>query len=259
MAGVLVSILLSLLGFFVVLRKMSFIGVGIAHAAFGGVALGQLIGVPVFLSAAVFSVATGLGIGAVTRMGKLKEDTVIGIFFAAGMALGILFLALKPGYTADLISYLFGSILAVTPADLVVIAVISTVIIFLISLFFKEFLASSFDASLARASGIPEAVLSYLLLGLISLGIVAAIKIVGIVLVSALLVLPAATAMQYSRRYRVVLGLSVAFGIIYTAGGLAASYWLDVPSGASIVILGTLVFLVSLLISPSRRSKKKLI
>ncbi|MBN2380007.1 metal ABC transporter permease [candidate division WOR-3 bacterium] len=247
-----VSFLLSLLGFFVVLRKMSFIGVGIAHAAFGGVALGQLVGVPVLISATLFSVATGLGIGAVTRKGKIKEDTAIGIFFAAGMALGVIFLALKPGYSADLVSYLFGSILAITPVDLWVILGVSLVILVLILLFFKELLASSFDAELARASGIPEAGMFYLLLALVSVGIVISIKIVGIVLVSALLVLPAATALQWSRRWFFVLVLSLFFGLLYTVGGLIISYWLDFPSGATIVILGTVVFTCSLLASPLR-------
>lgn len=256
-AGTLVSVLLSLLGFFVVLRKMSFIGVGIAHAAFGGVALGRLLGIPVFLSASVFSVAAGLGIGFITRRGKIKEDTAIGIFFAAGMALGVLFLALKPGYTADLMSYLFGSILAVTPADLWLIAAVAVIILLGVLLFFKELLASSFDADLARASGIPEGVLFYLLLGLVSLGIVSAVKIVGVVLVSALLVLPSATALQWSRSYIRVLALSVIFGLACTVGGLAASYRLDIPSGATIVILGTAAFLFSLILSPLRRRSHK--
>lgn len=254
-AGVLVSVLLSILGFFVVLRKMSFIGVGIAHAAFGGVALGHLLGIPVFLSASVFSVAAGLGIGAVTRRGRIKEDTAIGIFFAAGMALGVLFLSLKPGYITDLASYLFGSILTVTPTDLWIIAAAAFLILVLLALFFKELLASSFDAELARASGIPEGFLFYLLLGLVSLGIVSAIKLVGIILVSALLVLPAATALQWSRRYGCVLALSALFGLAYTVSGLAISYWIDIPSGATIVILGTAVFLLSLAISPLRRRK----
>jgi len=254
-AGVMVSILLSVLGFFVVLRRMSFIGVGIAHAAFGGVALGHLLGIPIFLSASVFSVAAGLGIGAVTRRGRIKEDTAIGIFFAAGMALGVLFLSLKPGYITDLASYLFGSILAVTPTDLWIIAAAAFLILVLLALFFKELLASSFDAELARASGIPEGFLFYLLLGLVSLGIVSAIKLVGIILVSALLVLPAATALQWSRRYGWVLALSALFGLAYTVSGLAISYWIDIPSGATIVILGTAVFLLSLAISPLRRRK----
>lgn len=257
MAGVITSVLLSILGFFVVLRKMSFIGVGIAHAAFGGVALGHLLSFPVFISAAVFSVATGLGIGAVTRRGRLREDTAIGILFTAAMALGVLFISLKPGYTADLMSYLFGSILAVSATDLWIITGVGAVIFLGIALFFKEFLAASFDAELARASGLPESFLFYLLLGLVSLGIVTAIKIVGIILVSALLVLPAATALQWSRRYRKVLALSIFFGLGYTTGGLMLSYWLDTPSGATIVILGTLVFLVSLVFSPLKLKRKK--
>ena len=256
-AGVIVSLLASVLGFFVVVRKMSFIGVGIAHAAFGGVALGQLLGLPVLASATFFSVATGLGIGAVTRKSKIKEDTAIGIFFAAGMALGILFIYLKPGYSADILSYLFGSILAVTPTDLYIFSGVALVILAVVALFFKELLASSFDAELARASGIPESFLFYLLLGLVSIGIVISIKIVGIVLVSALLVLPAATALQYSRRWLPVLGLSVFFGLLYTLGGLAASYWLDIPSGATIVILGTMIFILSLVFSPVRVKRNR--
>jgi zinc transport system permease protein len=258
-AGILVSLLLSILGFFVVLRRMSFMGVGIEHAAFGGVGLGAFLNIPIFLSAALFSIAAGLGIGAVTRRGLVREDTSIGIFSAAGMALGVLFLGLKRGYAADAISYLFGSILAVTALDLWLIAGVTLAVAILIVLFFKELLATSFDSELARASGIPEGFLYYLLLGMISLGIVAAIKIVGVILVSALLVLPAATARQWSLNYRTVLGLSVVFGLVSAAGGLAVSYWLDIPSGATIVLLATLFFLISLLfspLSPRRRSRR---
>lgn len=257
MAGVITSLLLSILGFFVVLRKMSFIGVGIAHAAFGGVALGHLLSLPIFISAAVFSVATGLGIGAVTRRGKLREDTAIGILFTAAMALGVLFISFKPGYTSDLMSYLFGSILAVSVADLWIIAGVGAFILLGIVLFFKEFLASSFDAELARASGLPETFLFYLLLGFVSLGIVTAIKTVGIILVSALLVLPAATALQWSHRWGRVLELSIIFGVSYTVGGLVLSYWLDTPSGATIVILGTLLFLASLAVSRFKKERRK--
>ncbi len=255
-AGVLVSLLLSLLGFFVVLRRMSFMGVGIEHAAFGGVGLGAFLNIPIFISAALFSIAAGLGIGAVTRRGLVREDTSIGIFSAAGMALGVLFLALKRGYAADAISYLFGSILAVTALDLWLIAGVALVVVFLITLFFKELLATSFDPELARASGIPEGFLYYLLLAMIALGIVAAIKIVGVILVSALLVLPAATARQWSLNYRTVLGLSLGFGLVSAVGGLVISYWLDTPSGATIVLLATVIFLISLLFSPLYSRKR---
>jgi len=274
-AGAIIAVLFALLGFFVVLRRMSFLGVGISHAAFGGVALGYLVGVPlltacgaaslsdpvgleraldplIFLGAAVFAVGTGLAIGAVSRRGKLRTDASIGIFFAVGMALGILFIALRKDYAPDLMSYLFGSILSVTALDLWLIAGTALVILILVGLFFKEFLSVSFDAELARASGIPEGVLFYLLLGMVSLAIVAAIKTVGIILASALLVLPASTAMQLSTRYRRVIALAVFFGLFCTVGGLALSYWLDTPSGATIVLLATAVFLVSLAASALR-------
>lgn len=277
-AGVLVSVMLSLLGFFVVLRRMSFIGVGISHTAFGGASLGYLIGTYilissgyspttdhvrfqealdpfVFTTAVIFSLATALGIGAVSRKGKLREDTAIGIFFAVGMALGGFFLHLVKGYTVDLLSFLFGSIVLVSKVDLWMIAGVGVVIFIFLVLFFKGFLATSFDAEMARVSGMPEAFFSYLLLGLVALGIVAAIKIAGIVLVAALLVLPAATALQWSRRYRRVLWLSIFFGVGSTVGGLTVSYWMDFPSGITIVLLGTVVFLGSLLFSPLRRHR----
>lgn len=252
-AGLLVSLLLSLLGFFVVLRRMSFIGVGIEHAAFGGVGLAAFLNAPIFLIASLFSIATGLGIGLITRKGLVREDTSIGILSAAGMATGVLFLALKKGYASDAISYLFGSILAVTGLDLWLIAGVALAVLLLLFLFFKEFLASSFDPELARASGLPEGFLYYLLLAMTGLSIVAAIKIVGVILVSALLVLPTATARQWSQNYRVVLVLSLVFGIASTFSGLVASYWLDIPSGATIVIFATAAFVISLVLSPQRR------
>ena len=247
LGGAVVGVLTAVIGVYAVLRGMSFMGAGIAHASFGGVALGFWLGIDPLWSAVGFCLAVAWGIGAVTRRSGIKEDTAVGIFFASTMALGVLLIGLMHGYNVDLFSYLFGSILAITPADLRLVLGVGVVVLLTVALFYKEFLYITFDPETARVSGIPEPALYYLLLALMALTIVASIKVVGIVLVSALLVTPAAAAYQVSRTFGKMMALSAFFGISSVLVGLVLSYYLNTASGATVVLTSTAIFGLALL------------
>lgn len=245
LAGLLVSLLCGFFSVFVVLKRLSFIGVGISHSAFGGVALGYLVGISPMASAVLFSSAVALLIGFINRRGRLHEDTAIGIFFALTMALGIFFIGISRQYNVDLFGYLFGNILAVTRGDMIIICVATPIILLLVGAVFKELLFLSFDEEVAAVTGIAVGPIYYLFLFLMAVAIILAIKVVGIILVSALLVLPAATARQLTNNYRWLTFLSVALALISTVSGLFLSYYLDLASGATIVLFAGILFFLS--------------
>jgi ABC-type Mn2+/Zn2+ transport system permease subunit len=252
-SSVLIGVVCAVIGVYVVLKGLSFIGAGIAHASFGGVALGFLLGLNPVITAIVFCLATAWGIGFVTRQGEVKEDTAIGVFFASTMALGILFIGLMRGYNVDLFGYLFGSVLAVTVADLWISGALALAVLLVVGLFYKELLFITFDPEMAEAAGLPAARLYFLLLSLIALTIVLSIKVVGIILVSALIVTPAAAAYQLTDDFRRMMALSVFLGVGSALVGLFLSYWLDIASGATIVLTATVIFFLAALLSPRRR------
>jgi len=253
-AGALIGALCAVIGVYVVLKGLSFIGAGIAHASLGGVALGFLLGVNPVLTAVVFCLLTAWGIGLVSRKGQIKEDTAVGIFFASTMALGILLIGLMRGYNVDLFGYLFGSILAVTPQDVWVTIGLGAAVLGVVGLL----LFITFDPEMAEVTGVPAGKLYFLLLSLIAVTVVVSIKVVGIILVSALIVTPAAAAYQLTEDFRRMMALSVVFGVGSTVGGLLLSYWLNTASGATIVLLATLVFFVAAMCSPRRRRRPAL-
>jgi zinc transport system permease protein len=246
-AGLLIAVLCALFSVFVVLRRFSFIGVGISHSAFGGVALGYLLGLDPTLMAVLFAAVVALLIGFIKRRGRLHEDTVIGIFFSLTMALGILFIGLSGRYNVDLFGYLFGNILAITRADLITVALVAPVIFVLMLSVFKELLFLSFDEEVAQASGVAVGPVYYLFLLAMAVTIVIAIKLIGIILVSAMMVLPAATARQLVDRYRHLVWWSVGLAVLATVAGLVVSYSLDLASGATIVLVAGVMFFCSLL------------
>jgi ABC-type Mn2+/Zn2+ transport system permease subunit len=247
LAGIIVGLGCAVLAFFVVLRRMAFIGVGISHAALGGVALGVLLGIDPVLAALLFSVAVAWLIGATAGRGRLSEETAIGIFFPTAMAFGVALMAGTPDYRQDLLGYLFGNILLVRDVDLFLAAGLVGSALVVTLVLFKEFLFISIDEETARASGLPAERLRFLLLTLLAVTIVSAIKVVGIVLVSAFLVIPAATAQLVAPSMRAMMGLSVVFALASVVGGLWLAWILDLPSGAAIVLLGAAVFFVAML------------
>lgn len=249
-AGVLVGMLSSYYGVFVVQRRLSFLGVGLAHAAFGGVALGLLLEVNPLLVAVPFTLGTALGITWLTQRGAVSGDTAIGIFFSVAIALGVVFLSMKQSYSADAFAYLFGSILAVQTVDLWLVGAISVVAVGALPMW-GRWAYATFDRDLARADGVPVERDNYLLAALLAVTIVAAVKIVGIVLVAAFLVIPAATARLVSPTFFAMTLASLVVGVTTAVGGLFASYALDVPSGATIILLQAVTFAVAFVIGRS--------
>jgi ABC-type Mn2+/Zn2+ transport system permease subunit len=256
-AGALIGAVCAIIGVYVVLKGLSFIGAGIAHASFGGVALGFLLGINPVLTAVVFCLATAWGIGLVARKSQVKEDTAVGVFFASTMALGILFIGLMQGYNVDLFGYLFGSILAVTEQDLWITLGLGMGVLIVVGLFFKELVFVTFDPEMAEVTGVPAGKVYFLLISLIALTVVLSIKVVGIVLVSALIVTPAAAAYQLTEDFRRMMVLAVLIGVGSAVGGLFISYPLNTASGATIVLLATLVFFAAALVSPRRRRRAR--
>lgn len=250
--GILIALTCSLISFFVIVRRMAFVGMGISHAAFGGVSIGIVAGVDPILTAGGFCVLVAFGIGWFSRKGKLHEDTVIGIMFAAAMAFGVLLVRLADVYNLDLMSYLFGSILAMNWNDIILIGVLSLLVVLFVAVFFKELLFLVFDEETATASGIPVRFVYYGLLVAMALTIVVSIKLVGIILVSALLVIPGAVGMQLARNYRGVIAVSMVTGLVGVVVGLFLSWWLNVESGATIVLVLFAFFLLSMVLSPKR-------
>ena len=256
-AGVVIGTVCAVVGVYVVLKGISFIGAGIAHASFGGVALGFALGINPVLAAVVFCLFVAWAVGMVARRGEMKEDTAVGVFFAATMALGILVIGMMRGYQVDLFSYLFGSILAVTRQDLWMSATLGAVVLLTVAVLYKELLFVTFDPEMAAVVGVPASRVHFVLLGLIALTVVLSMKVVGIVLVSALIVTPAAAAYQLTEDFRTMMALSVLTGIFSATDGLLLSYWLNTGSGATIVVLTTLVFLLAVALSPRRRRSRQ--
>lgn len=244
-AGLLAVIACGIVGVYVVVKRIVFISGGIAHASFGGIGLGYLVGISPVLGATFFALASALGMGLVTRRTRLPEDTAIGILWAMGMALGIVFIGLAPGYAPDLFSYLFGNILTVPFSDLVLMLVLDIVIVAIVIALYKEFLALSFDEEFSTVVGVPVEALYLLMLCMIALTVVVLIRVVGIILVIALLTIPAALAKQFTYDIRKMMLLAILFGALFVFGGLWLSYELDLASGATIILLGGTTLLVS--------------
>ncbi|KPL04283.1 MAG: hypothetical protein AMJ90_01495 [candidate division Zixibacteria bacterium SM23_73_2] len=252
LAALLVSVACGIVGTFVVIKKMVFISGGISHAAFGGIGLGYLLGINPILAAIPFSLLTALGIGTISKTIKVAEDTAIGILWTLGMALGIVFVNLAPGYAPDLFSYLFGSILTVPSTDLILMLVLDFVIVTVVIFFFREFKAISFDEEFSTVIGVPARGLYLLLLCLVALSVVVMIRVVGVILVIALLTLPAAISRQYTYNIKKLMLLSSIVGAVLTIVGLLLSYLFDLASGATIVLVLVLCFLFSWILKRSK-------
>jgi zinc transport system permease protein len=245
-AGILVSIACGIIGTFVIVNRIVFISGGIAHAAYGGIGLGYYLGVNPVLSAILFSLAAALGMGTIQRRTRQRADTIIGVMWAIGMAVGIVFVDLSQGYKADLMSYLFGSILAVPSADLVLMGGLDVIIIGLVALFYKELLAISFDETFAEVENVPVTAIYLLLVCLIALTVVMMMRVVGLIMVIAMLTIPAAIVGQYVRDIRVMMVLASILGALLTTVGLWLSYSLNLTSGATIILVSGLTYLISL-------------
>jgi len=244
-AALLASIACGIVGVYVVVKRIVFISGGIAHAAFGGIGLGYFLGLNPVLGVIPFSIASALSMGVVSRRTKIPEDTAIGILWATGMALGIILVALTPGYAPDLFGYLFGNILTVSKSDIMLMLLLDAVIIVVVALYHHEFEAICFDEEYATAIGLRTERLYLLLLCLIALTVVALIRVVGVILVIALLTMPAAISRRFSARMHGMIVRSVALSAILTFCGLLLAYLFNLPSGATIVLVSACVFILS--------------
>jgi manganese/iron transport system permease protein len=250
LAAVVVGTVCAVVGTFVVLRGIAFIGDAVAHAAFPGVVAAFILGIPFYLGAAVAAVTTSLAIGYVTRRARIRADTAIGVLFAGTFALGIFLYSTIEGYVADLFSYLFGYLLSTDLTDLVALALLGGLVLLVVGVLWKELLYATFDPLGAAASGLRVDLLEYLFLALVALTIVISLQAVGIILVVAMLVTPAATAQLLTSRFGALMGTAAVVGIGSAITGLYLSYWLDVASGATIVLVQTGLFLLVLALSP---------
>jgi manganese/iron transport system permease protein len=251
-AGILVGVVCAIIGCFVILRSMAFIGDAMAHSILPGVAISYLLKGSLLVGALVAAVAVALGIGAFSRRGTVREDSAIGILFAAALSLGILLISSMRTFAVDLSHILFGNVLGVGDRDLIITAALVVVVLAAIFLLYKELLVVSFDPVLAQTLRLPAERLRMVLLVLLALTIVVSLQSVGIGLVSAMLVTPAATASLLTRRLPRMMGLAAALGAVSSIIGLYASYYLNVVSGAAIVLTATAFFLLAFLFAPER-------
>ncbi len=249
LAAVLASISCGYIGTYIVTRRIVFISGGISHASFGGIGLAYFLGINPLIGAGVFSLFAALGIEALSHRLDVRRDSLIGMMWSFGMATGIIFVFITPGYAANLMTYLFGNILTVSMTDLYLMAVLCIVIITVFILLFRAILYTSFDPEYARTLGIPTTMVNYILISLVALTIVFNIRVVGIILVIALLTIPQATANLFSKKYKFIILLSVGFGLLSSIVGLFLSYLLNIPSGATIIFLSVLIFILAKLIS----------
>jgi manganese/iron transport system permease protein len=243
---VLVAAICALVGTYVVLRGLAFVGDALAHAAFPGVVIAYLLKGNIYLGAMLFALATALGVGVVSRHGRVSHDTAIGILFAGAFALGVLLMSTIQGYTVDLFSFLFGNILGISERELWLVAFLGGVVVLTITVLYKELLLLSFDPTVAEAMGYPVQAFNHLLLGLIAVTIVISIQAVGIILVVALLVTPSATAYLLTQRFFQMMVLGVVLAALAAVIGLYLSYYLNVASGAAIVLVSTCLFFLVL-------------
>ncbi len=251
-AALIVAIVCSILGTYIVLRGMAFFADALAHTTLPGVVIAYLIGWPVAVGALIFGILTALGIGWLTDKGQLKEDTAIGVIFAGFFALGVALLSTTGNYSVDLAHFLFGNLLAVSSSDLWLIAILAAIVLLTIYLFYKEFLLISFDEILGITLRLPIRFLRLLLLVLIAITIVTALNVVGIALILSMFVTPAATASLLTKRLPSMMAISALIGTISAIVGLYASYYLDIASGAAIVLVTSIIFLLVFLFAPSQ-------
>ena len=245
-ATVMIGVLCAVVGAFVVWKGLSFIGDALAHASFAGVATAYVLGQNIYVGAAVAAVATALAITFLSRRARLGVDTMIGVLFAFAFSLGIVIMSRVRNYTGDLFGFIFGNVLGIGPGDLVVIAAAGGVIVGIVVLLYKELFFVAFDPVMAEASGLPVAALQYLLLAMLGATVVVAMNAIGIVLVVAMLVTPAATASLLTRRFHRIMLLGSSLSILASVLGLYLSYYGNVPSGAAIVLVSTAMFLLAL-------------
>lgn len=245
LAGILASISCGIIGTYIVTRRMVFLSGGITHSSFGGIGIGYFFGLNPVITAAIFGVFSALGIEFISKKTDLREDSVIGILWSFGMAVGIMFVFLTPGYAPNLMSYLFGSILTVSSLDIWLMLALTIIVIFVFIAFFRTILFVSYDQEFAKTHKIAVDLINYLLISLVALTIVLNIKIVGIILVISLLTIPQSIANIFTRKFKNIIAISIVIGLIGAFLGLIISYKINIPSGASIIFSLVIIFIIA--------------
>ncbi len=251
-AAALAAIVCGVVGTFVVLRGLAFMADAVTHSSLTGMAVAYLLGGSIFWGALAWAIPASVAIAYVTRHARIRFDTSVGIIYAGGFALGIIIISQQSNYTSDLFSFLFGNVLGASWNDVILIGAAAAAGVLSVMLFYKELLFSSYDSTMAAASGIPVRLMEYLLPVLVGITTVAALKTVGIVLVLALLVTPGATASLLARRLPNIMATAVLLGLVSVVAGLYMSFHLDLPSGPAVVMVATGLFILALLFSPSK-------
>ena len=251
-ASALVGVACAVIGSFVVLKGMSFIGDAVSHAAFPGIVIAYMLGLPIILGGAAASIVTALGIGALTRRSGLRSDSIIGVLFAGMFALGVALFSSIPNYVGDLFHFLFGDVLGISVADLLALSLLVLILLAVVRILWKELLFATFDPLGAGAAGLPVRRLDDLLLILIAVTIVISLQAVGIVLVVAMITTPAATAQMLVQRFGKMISTAALIGVTSAVAGLYLSYAFDLASGAAIVLVETALFLLVLLVTSLR-------
>ncbi|MDD4645203.1 MAG: metal ABC transporter permease [Bacteroidales bacterium] len=244
-ASLLSSITAGIIGTYVVTRRMVFITGGITHASFGGLGLGFFLGINPLIGAALFGVASGIGVEYLSRFRKIREDSVIAMMWSFGMAIGIIFISLAPGYAPNLMSYLFGNILSVSTGDILIMSILMVLVLALFIPFFRLIQYLTFDEEFAQTSRVPVSLFKYLLAGLVALTAVVYIRVAGIILVLSLLTIPQNIALLFSNNLKKIMFLSIGIGFLGSLLGLIFSYAGNIPSGASIIFCLVLLYLVA--------------
>ena len=256
-AAFLASITCGFIGAYIVARRMVFISGGITHASFGGIGLGYYLGINPIFGAAVFSILSAFGIRLVSNQTDIREDSAIGILWSFGMAVGIIFIYLTPGYAPNLMSYLFGSILTVTPTDLAFMGILAVVTVTVFLLFYRTILFISFDEEYARSHNAPVETFNYLMLTLVALVIVINIRVAGIILVISYLTIPQSTANLFVNDFKKIIILSILISFTGSITGLFLSYYWNIPSGATIIFVFVLIFMIARAIVYLRNLKQR--
>lgn len=254
LAGILASISCGIIGTYIVTRRMVFLSGGITHSSFGGIGIGYYMGLNPIITAAIFGVLSALGIEFISKRSNIREDSVIGILWSFGMAVGIMFVFLTPGYAPNLMSYLFGSILTVSELDIILMAALSLILVLVFVIFYRIIVFVSYDQEFAKTHKIAVSLINYVLIGLVALTIVLNIKVVGIILVISLLTIPQSIANLFTKNFKNIIIGSIVIGLVGAFLGLVISYEINIPSGASIIFSLVMIFLIAKLFQIARRS-----
>ena len=233
-----------MVGSYIVSRRLVFISGGITHASFGGLGLGFYLGISPVLSALVFSIASAFGVEWLSKRQDVREDSAIAAFWALGMALGVICIFLTPGYSPNVSAYLFGNILTITLADIAFAGILAVIVLFIFTFFFKPILYTAFDSEFAKTQGVKVALIEHLMMLAIAVTIVSSIRLIGIMLLMSLLTVPQMTANLFTSRMQKIILYSIGLGIAGCFTGLFLSYYLNVPSGAAIIFVQILAFLL---------------